>query len=322
MSVNLREEKIHFLPQGKRRKTDVKSVFLLGLMPMRFKRERSFIFLTKQKSGFSLVEMLVATAILILILAQMTSIINQSSGAIQIAKNRVTIEQIAFDTFTQIRRDFEGKIQISGTHILIQKDPGDDQIGFYSASARGLGDRNISWVLYRLEEEGLKRGVLGLDYGSREKSSAENNILRSFYISNTASQHSYPKIDDQDFETVSEQIIRFELWSMVLNNGKLEVMADPPTESNGSIDFERFRGILVAMVLVDSNQSQNLTPEMKESLAAHFPDAKSLEDPLAQWHEILQDQNALAQTSNIPLSLLKETRIYQHFFWFKNGVSK
>lgn len=279
--------------------------------------------LRKNKNqGFSLVEMLVSVSILVLILVQMTAVINQSSGAIGIAKSRVTIEQVAFDVFTRMQRDFDGLIQTAGTHLLIQKNPGNDQFGFYTSSVRWVGDRHMCWVLYCLEKGFFQRGLLGLDYGSTDKSSSKNNILRSFYLSNTQDELSYPTVEEQDFDQVSGQIIRFETWSMDWNGKSIEFKAEPPKQTNGSIDFERFRGVLIGIVVVDPVKSSHMTLTMKESLAGNFPDAISQEDPVEPWHQVLQNRQALAQASNVPHELIKEISVYQHLFWFKNGDSK
>jgi prepilin-type N-terminal cleavage/methylation domain-containing protein len=247
-----------------------------------------------RKAGFTLIEVLVSVALLAILLLIVTSLFSQTLSVSAVSNHRISADSGARQALDRLGADFSHALIRSDLPARIEKQPGNDGIAFHAASEGYTGDRGISRVGYRIQDDSgqLERGAQGLFW--------DGPAARKLELGGA----NFGDIDDgASYEVLGKDIFRFEL-AFLLSDGTIvtEVSALRP-DSNSLQPV----AVIVGIAVVDPALRQ-LTGE---NLAQLYPDALPGEDVLTLWGREL---HTAGFGGAIPPRVLAGIRIYQRFF--------
>lgn len=297
------------------------------------------------RQAFTLVEILVAMAVLSLIVLVVVQIFNTSSTAIsQNSKNmnaldaaESVLQQIGLDTSRMILRNdvdysFE-KIAAGASGNL----PGNDVLSFYARtpglSATGVPSndtpRPLSVVKYQVVQNAVTN-LLELDYGALQidwDNAGSNPLVLTSATQLLTTPNTLPAV--ASLTTIAPEVIRMEI-SFVLATDPVPTDSPPrlltpvppvyvaysstQPQNPSALPFpiQNVAGIMVGLVVIDPKSRLLLPPGADVKVAQLFPDAVANEDLLALW----TPKNIPSQLSaaGVPPPAMAGIRVYQKYF--------
>jgi prepilin-type N-terminal cleavage/methylation domain-containing protein len=245
-------------------------------------------------AGFSLLEVLVSTALLAVLLTIVSSLSNQASSVSAVSSHRISADSEGRQTLDRLGADIFHALIRKDLPARIEKQTGNDAIAFHAVSEGYTGDRGISRISYRIQGGSgqLERGAQGLFW---DGTTAQKVELGS---------PSFGEIDDaSSYEVLGKDVFRFEL-AFLLNDGSIaSEMSSLKPDSNSLQPV----ALIVAIAVVDPALRQ-LT---QENLVQLLPDAQPGEDLLSLWSEEMRQPNF---GGSIPKPVLAGIRVYQRYF--------
>lgn len=274
----------------------------------------------RSNRAFTLIEILVAIAVLTAIVLSLTRVFNSAATVTASANKRMEsdgearplLDRIAIDFAQMLRRtDIDYHVK---TPTNVQN--GNDQIAFYSAVPGyypPTGSQSpISLVSYRInaqnKAERLGKGLLwnGVSPSSTPLVFLPQTIAASWPAATNDTA-------DADYEIVAANIFRFE-YAYWLTNGSL---SDTPWDTGAGhtaiTGLQDVAAISVAIAVLDPRSRVLLSNAQVSAVAARMNDFAPSMGPgglLAQW------QDALDATQDMPLAAINGIRIYQRHFQF------
>lgn len=267
------------------------------------------IFRASRIVGFSLLEVLVATAVLFLVLALALSAISLSSLSFRHSNQTMGAVGQARFVLDALGNDLSQRVRREELPFVIVAQPGNDAIRFYSAvpSALPSGNdaRGIALVAYRSNPNTfrLERAAVGTSW-------SPSNVPLVF--TDSMVPQTIPAPSDQDFDTASESVFRIE-FSILDKDG--DILAVSPSIPR---DFHRnVAGIVVTVATLDPDARTRLTNADIEMarLSSAFPDAVPGELPANQWIQRLNDITALSGETGLPVAVLSGVRVSQRILY-------
>lgn len=258
------------------------------------------------RKGFTLLELLVAMAVLIMISVALLSITSSASSTISAsdsqretaAQARQALSRIGADITAQLRRNdiyYGYPPAVTNTS---------SELAFYTEAASYNGNRKVSLVRYRVNPgtHGLERGVLGLSWA--DPSQFFLPAGQSGTISNQI-----PSVPDADFQILSPQIFRFEVCYLSVDEstGNSLLATTPPAK------IQDLRALVVGIAALDERSFKIITPAQVEGIAAKLPHPAANQDPVTCWEGQLGSPN-FAAGAGIPQSVAGKIRFYQRYF--------
>lgn len=233
------------------------------------------------RTGFSLVELLVATAILFILLLALLSMTNSTILFTRLSQRRMdsaaslrsAMDRMAADLGTTIiRKDLPPLYVASGAS------DGSDEI-YLNAQTEGYeGERGISLVGYRIRDGKLERGAQGTGWSTNQLRFSEapaSNAIKSL-----------------NFDVVGEKIFRMKV-EFIGTNGL--ILTGTPT------NWSQIQAIVINMAAVDARALQAATGG-REELAALLPGTASSpgDGIIGDWKKTLVDPEFLKGDSHFP----------------------
>lgn len=121
---------------------------------------------TSSVGAFSMIELLVATAVFLLIAVAVATIVSSTAQVSGLARNRIRAEGAANQVFDRMAADFQRAVLRAGLPDRIEKLAGNDVLTFYARADAYSGDRGISKVSYKVDGGNLLRGAEGFSWTS------------------------------------------------------------------------------------------------------------------------------------------------------------
>ncbi len=254
-----------------------------------------------RKRGFSLLELLLATAILMTILVTVLGLTSSTLALTQVSTQRIDADTESRQIFNRISSDFANAVIRQDLPPVLRNAPAGDEIRF-AIEAKGYeGDRGVSMVSYRMRDYKLERGVAG-------KSWVGNQLV----FGGTAA----PTLTDDQYEVLASQIFRFELAYL---------MKDGTIKSAPSNGWDNVSAVIVGVAILDETTRKKMSGPLS-ALAALFPDfseSASGQKPsniLQQWSSVLAAPNFYAGDENFPGVVKSAIRIEQRYFPVNRAV--
>lgn len=271
----------------------------------------------RRVDGFTLLEIMVASAVLILLLAAVVSLVNSAALLTTLSNREISATSEARQALDRMGVDFSSAILRRDLPALVEKEPGNDAIYFYSAGDGYVGDRGISVVGFFIEDDRLHRGVTGTSW----EAGGSNEIQMRFNVP-------LDDFDNQDIfnimesEIMGRDIFRFELAFLMIDG---EIRAEPILleENDEGDDFdpvettnplENVRAVIVGIAALDDRARRMMTGNIA-TLAGEFPDAVDNQDILSLWGDVLDDPSFYQASAGFPSQVKAAVRIYQRFYY-------
>jgi hypothetical protein len=285
-------------------------------------------------AAFSLIELLVAIAVLVLLLLVVTQLIDSTSATTVNASKHMDADSHARMIFDRMAIDFDKMVKRNDVDYMFLKQTGNDAMWFYSeapayftgspsASARST----VSLVGYRINSSyQLERLGKGLEWDGTPTSTLGGSVVFLTYpagsnmpLAASTLVGNWPTTvtttsTDPDYNVLSDQAYRFE-FCFQLRDGTLSTnpYIPPATTING---FKDVSAIIVAIAILDnssrkivkrdSTNSTLLDSTVANQMILALPDAVSGVSVAQTWN----NGYYLAQ-SGLPERAAAQIRIYQ-----------
>ncbi len=264
--------------------------------------------------GLTLVELLVAMAVmglLVMMFAQMVTLTGQAISA-----NAKTLDAAgqARLVFARLATDLAARPRRPDLGMLFVKDGsgtpgGNDSFQFYSEVDGYSGARHVACVGYRIQETNtgriyqLERGVVGTDWGPAV---GVNPLVHFLPNRLTASDNS-----DPNYEVLADDIFRLE-FCYLLNTGLMSNSNGSKLSGNAAAgDYSNVVAIVVAVGVLDNKSRQILSDAQLQQLSQALPDTVDGQDPISGWN-IAMAQSGFAP--GVPSMALQGVCLYQRTF--------
>jgi len=251
--------------------------------------------LKKPRSGFTLIEVLVSTALLTLLLVVVASLTSDTASISTSSQRKLTAAASARQVLDRFSTDISTALMRADLPQKMEKNEGNDVIGFYAQAQGYQGDREISRVEYRLVGDELLRGATGFAWEGGTDT-----------VDWGASTFTSP--GSGDFEILGRGIIRFE-YLFLLKDGTMAGSVSSLTEA---------AAIIVGVVAIDSQalalMDGNDPAASAQQLADLFPDISvgvATQDIYTQWTRLM---NQPGFGSGFPSAVLSGMQVYQRVF--------
>lgn len=268
--------------------------------------------------AFSLLEILVAVAVLLLIvvlMAQMLNSVSATTSNSQKGIDAVGDAQLAFD---RLSFDFARMLRRTDVDYSFSKRDGNDRFSFYTAepgfyTGPETTPRILSVVGYRVGNgpvgvPRLERGALNLSWSGTGGGRSQVFVPvdeNGHQIQKFDTPNSLPVLDDAqpgDYQALADQVFRMEVGYLTKDGTLTKSFPARLTD---------LAAIVVAIAVLDP-QSRLLVTDYTALISA-FPDAEDGRDLLALWMPVAEDPGLAARTG-IPQSAAQAVRVYQRTF--------
>ena len=305
---------------------------------MRLSRSR----LSKGKhipSGFTLLEVLIATALLALVSMMLVQIMNGLRGGAAMSEKRVDATaqaQLVFDVLARdleampVRADIPSVMQNVATNAvtlnfvsLIQSP---NKSGILS------GSRKLSSVAYRVAPDAfilstsvgkptLQRAALGQDWNTVGLWGIKGTLSSSTFSGTPITTADWPSSATavaSDYDTLSEAVLRMGLnWQLREasgSNARGALLASPPVDSAGNPDLTKVGSLTVTLVLIDLSSRKLAKVSQLEDIASKFSAPVNNQSAYSMWQPIAESLVTDTSLASIPLPVRQNVRVFQRTF--------
>ncbi len=250
-----------------------------------------------QPAGFTLVELLVAMAILAIILVGTARIAGTAQSSVRWAEKKIASDSGARQLTALLERDLREMIRRPDARFEFQLQPGNDSLAFLATRAgyaRGdaTADRAASLVRYASDPDGrLTRACLGFGFEGDDTVPLDPAAA-------------LPAIPEENRQVVSDSVFRVE-FEFLVDDGSRTVRQQKAPASLASL-----RGIVTTVAVLDPQSRGALASGDIAKLAALFDDSRDAETPAADWTATLLSHSARG-TSGIPADVFRGVRVYE-----------
>ena len=282
--------------------------------------------------GFTLVELLVAMAVLALLVLFVTSLVNSAATITTLGNKRMDADSQARQLFDRMAVDFAQMVKRDDVDFFAKgtvapKSVGgamtvNDQIAFYSAVSGyypSTGSQSpLSLVGYRINAVAgatafnkMERLGIGLVWNGVSATDAPVVFLPlTIGVSTSSPSGTWPAAtsstasDPDHYELIGPEVFRFE-YSYGLTDGTRSVT--PPASISG------IAAIIVDIAMIDPKSKVLLTDPQITALAGQLDDYSAGMVPgqlLALW------QSRLDANTSLPRPAVSAIRLYERYFYF------
>lgn len=255
--------------------------------------------------GFSLTELLVAMALLVLVIVTVVGVVNSTALVTTKATKQISAEEEGRQVMDRISSDIERMILRKDLAQEIGKVAGNDGFSFYAKAPGYDGDRAVSRIGYHVVNEGLRREAVGMSW------SGAGQV--PFGASGSPVNASEDQID-----SLSPGVFRFEV-AFLLKNGSILAQVPSLTSTDPG---EEVSAVIVGVAVMDE-RSRKLVKGNLSNLAQQFPDAKDSvagtdwEDFTESWSDVLESPDFLSngQDPDFPTAALSSIRVFRRVYY-------
>ena len=251
--------------------------------------------------GFSLIELLVACAILAMLLVALLSVTSSTALVTRLSQRRMdsaaglrsAMDRMAVDLGAAILRN-----DLPPLFIISSSTNGSDELYFRAQTEGYDGERGISTVGYRIRDGKLERGAQGTGWTNDPLAFARQMATNS--IANT------------NFDVVGARVFRIKIEFIGTDGTRLTNSA-PPT------NWSEVRSLVVNLAGVDSRALQSARGT-QEQLAGLLPGLATCprEGILPDWQRTLEDSSFFAGSETFPSETRRGIEVRQRIFPISN----
>ena len=288
-------------------------------------RPSTAIKMRSRTGGFTLVELLVTIAVLVVLILLVSRLFSSAAAVITSANKRMDADVQLRPLFDRMAVDFSQMLKRSDIDYYVKSsanlEAGNDQIAFYSAVAGyypSSGSQSpISVVSYRVNStpasitfKKLERMAKGLVWNG--VSASDTPIVFLPLTIASAWPSATNGSSDSDYELIAPYVFRFEYYYRL----KSGVLSEKPWEgSTGHTNvagMQDVAAISICVATMDPKSRVLVSDSQITMLAERLPDFSTWMAPgdlLNQW------QTALDGTTDISRPAVSAVRIYERYFY-------
>jgi type II secretory pathway pseudopilin PulG len=248
----------------------------------------------RSAGAFTLLETLVAMAVLVILAALVLRITDSMVGILRIERNRLDSLNEGRNALDRFAWDWGQRIKRKDLPFAAEKRAGNDALGFYSMVSGDVGSRSLSWVAFSVGDadghSSLLRAAKGAGWDG---------------LTFSATQAVTPSLQDGDFDVLSDAVFRVE-YTFRKKDG---------TVTNGPLNpwDEGFGGVVMTVAVLDSRSRQFVTPEAVRALAGELPDPAEGETAAAAWRNAILSAD-FGKSSGVPDKAARAVRVFEREF--------
>jgi type II secretory pathway component PulJ len=227
-------------------------------------------------SGFSILEILVAMAVLMLMALMVVGLVDGTMRITSQSQRRISADAGTRQALDRMSADFARAIVRSDLPIRIEKEAGNDSITFFAQADGYTAGRGISKIGYRVANNSLQRGA--------ESTGWTNNAMGFTTLSIALADPNYLTIADSNFETIATDVFRLE-FAFLMGDGTITNAVGTNTGSTyvasmatspRSATTNTIRAVIVGIATLDARARRMLpSTNTVQELMGQFPDATS-----------------------------------------------
>lgn len=276
------------------------------------------------RSGFSILEMLVAVTVLVLLVLLISQMITGAVGTTRISRKRVDADNEARRIFDRISADIAGMLDRADADFLVRKSAGNDELYFFAeAPARSSGTgagQPVSLVGYRInDQQQIERLAHGLQWDvAPPDGPVFLTVSGSTTLAGSTIDGAYSAVlgDAAKFHVLGEGVFRMEIdFLLKSETGQPAKISTSPFRTGGTSPFankgkgmEDVQAIVVTLVVLDEG-SRIIAGDMT-SLVTKFSDSVDGTMPSSGWQAVALNPGSIG----IPAEAAKNLRVYQRVF--------
>jgi prepilin-type N-terminal cleavage/methylation domain-containing protein len=279
------------------------------------------------QTGFTLIEVLVATSVLTLMVLMITALMDSASLTVTSSGRHIAADEQARQVFDRMQVDFARMLKRNDVYFQFLKQTGNDSFtfysetpGYFSAGTASAEESNLSLINYQISNNSSNQPeLLRLGEGVQW-----NNIVFSPTGSVTPPSSNH---------ILSNSIFRMESAFLYrTSNTSLEITGTAPTAGSG---FQNLEAIIVALGVLDSDSQKMVPatayPTLISALADYSgtqtiqlnptpplpsPAPATIDPILSTWRTAITASN-FAQTAGIPAAAARQVRVYQRIIYLQ-----
>jgi len=251
--------------------------------------------ISRHSTAFTLIEVLVAVAVIAIVLVLILQLTTITADVTQSAQGRMNRGAGLRSAFDRLSADFAAAVVREDLPPYFEKKTGNDACYFYATATGYGGERGITRVGYRIQDQGLARGAEGTGWAD-DKLAFSEPLNTSPFVSDA---------DNPNYELLADRVFRLEVEF---------VMGDGTIQNSGSLaSWDDVRSVIVTMAAIDEQALHRATGNLPD-LAALFPDPSGNERAGAAWAARLSDPAFFSGNPDFPAESLQAIDIRQRIF--------
>ncbi|XHR31109.1 MAG: prepilin-type N-terminal cleavage/methylation domain-containing protein [Chthoniobacteraceae bacterium] len=245
--------------------------------------------------AFSLLEMLVACAVLLVLVGLVSQIISMTSSSISASKRKLESVGETRMVLDRIGVDLAARLRRTDVPSALTKASGNDSLAFYGEVDSYDGTRRISFVSYRINTTTyqLERAVIATNWTGTS----------AFNFSSAAA---LPTVSDSDYDVLGPGILRLEIC-FLKTDGSL-------SNKQPKADLSDVAGIVVAVAALDPSSRKILSSAQLKTLSEALTDPGEGQMPAAAWQTNLNKGDFAA---GVPRQTAYSVRFFQRSFYIR-----
>ena len=265
------------------------------------------------RASFTLVELLVAVAVLALLLvfaAQLVSMASHTTLADSRKIDALAQARLALDRFGL---DWSAHIARGDVDVSFVKNAGNDEIAFATQMPSPDGTRSVALVDYRVNAVGtpgnnayrLERGLYGYSWAGGN----------SFAF--PLSQASYSSLlAAANYQTLAPGVFRLEVCLLVkaATNGASGYWWPAGTTVASLTSPTNVAAVIVAVAALDDSTRKLVDDTHLARLAGALADVSGA-DPVATWQAALSRPQDITNSTGVSLPVAQAVRVYERYFY-------
>ena len=278
----------------------------------------------RSNQGFTLTELLVSIAVLVLLVLFVSRLVNSASSITILGHKRMEADSQTRQLFARMAIDFTQMVKRVDVDYYLKsatnpQSGGNDQIAFYSTvggyypgTSTTTQHSPVSLVAYRVNAQNkLERMGKGLLWNGSADTPVVfwTTILATWPAATTMAA-------DSDYDEIGSQVFRFEYYYLLQNGSFSRTPWDTSAGHTDVSGMQDVAAIVVAIAVIDSKSKallrDNTSPPQIAQVATQLSDYSLGMVPgelLAQW------QSALDTVTDLPRPAISGIRLYERYFY-------
>jgi len=292
--------------------------------PLRYLRLRR---IARRSSGFTLIEILVATAVLIILVAMVASIVQSGNTVISSSRKHLSADSQAREVFGQFGMDLARMPRRMDIDVLTSAS--NNAIFFYSEapgfqSATDTRQFNkLSLVGYRVNDKAqLERLGKGLNWENQpfltfsaqplatNSTPLPESTIAEVWKPTVGNGPAYTNGTDDSYHLLADGVFRI-YYCFQTTNGAF-TKAPAATAKTGPLGDAA--SLILTIAILDEESRKIATDSSKLAAALPEPDFSNKKLPAETWQSAVDNVEKFAQDAGIPTAAAARVRIYQRSF--------